>query len=152
MVSAYRDSTMNPVLVPVALGVLVAAATALGLFWRSRQGRIARVAGGTIVRASEIPGVRRFASGATLLQFSTEVCAPCVATRALLGAVASERANVTHVDLDLTNRPDLASRFGIMQTPTTLILDRTGLVRARIGGAPRRDTLGAELDRILVAA
>lgn len=143
---------MNPALVPVALALLVTAATLVGLLWRSRQGRVSRADGSTIVRVGDIPGIRRFASGATLLQFSTEVCAPCVVTHKMLDTVASERPNVAHVDLDLTRRPDLASRFHIMQTPTTLILDRKGVVRARIGGAPRRDTLSAELDRILVAA
>lgn len=143
---------MNPALVPIALALLVAGTTAIGMLWRSRQGRVSRADGSTLVRVRDIPGIRRFASGATLLQFSTEVCAPCAVTRRLLDTVASERPNVTHVDLDLTHRPDLASRFRIMQTPTTLILDRKGVVRARIGGAPRRDALSAELDRILVAA
>jgi thiol-disulfide isomerase/thioredoxin len=143
---------MNPALVVAVLAGLVALATGLGLAWRSQQGRVRRSDGRTVVRVSDVPGVRRFASGATLLQFSTEVCAPCASTRVVLGKVASARRNVSHVDLDVTHRPDLATRFHIMQTPTTLILDRKGVVRARIGGAPRRDDLTAELDRILVAA
>jgi thiol-disulfide isomerase/thioredoxin len=143
---------MNPLLVALALAGLVALATGLGVAWRSQQGRVRHTDGRTIVRVADVPGVRRFASGATLLQFSTEVCAPCASTRVVLGHLASTRRNVAHVDLDVTHRPDLASRFHIMQTPTTLILDRKGVVRARIGGAPRRDDLTAELDRILVAA
>lgn len=141
---------MNPAIVILVLVALVGVATALGLLWRSRQGRITHTNGHTVVRVGDVPGVRRFASGATLLQFSTEVCAPCRVTHAVLGDVASERSNVTHVDLDVTHRPDLASRFHIMQTPTTLILDRKGVVRARIGGAPRREAVRAELDRLLV--
>lgn len=143
---------MNPVLVIAALIALVGVATALGLLWQRGQGRVHRTDGHTVLRATDVPGVRRFAKGATLLQFSTEVCAPCRATAVVLGDVASEHADVTHIDLDLTHRPDLASRFHILQTPTTLILDRKGVVRARIGGAPRRDALKAELERILVAA
>lgn len=144
--------TMNPAFVVIALAALVGASTALGLVWRSRQGRIRQATGHAVVRAGELPGLKRFASGATLLQFSTEVCAPCTVTRRVLGDVAAERNNVTHVDLDLTHRPDLASQFKIMQTPTTLILDDKGVVRARIGGAPQRDAVRAELDRILVFA
>ncbi len=143
---------MNPVLVAPALVALVALATVLGLAWQSQQGRVHRSNGKTVIRASDVPGLRRFASGATLLQFSTEVCAPCRVTHAVLGDVASARPGVAHIDLDVTHRPDLASRFHIMQTPTTLILDRKGVVRARIGGAPKRDSLHAELDRILLAA
>jgi len=140
---------MNALLVIAALGGLVALATVLGLVWRSTQGRVRHTDGRTVVRASDLPGVTRLARGATLLQFSTEVCAPCRATRVVLGDVASGRTDVEHVDLDLTHRPDLASRFNILQTPTTFILDRRGVVRARIGGAPRRDALTLELDRIL---
>jgi len=140
---------MNALLVIAALGGLVALATVLGLVWRSTQGRVRHTDGRTVVRASDLPGVTRLARGATLLQFSTEVCAPCRAARVVLGDVASGRADVEHVDLDLTHRPDLASRYNILQTPTTFILDRRGVVRARIGGAPRRDALTHELDRIL---
>ena len=140
---------MNALLVIAALSGLVALATVLGLVWRSAQGRVRHTDGRTVVRASDLPGVTRLARGATLLQFSTEVCAPCRATRVVLGDVASGRTDVEHVDLDLTHRPDLASRFNILQTPTTFILDRRGVVRARIGGAPRRDALTLELDRIL---
>ena len=149
---AYRGTTMNAALVTSVLVSLVVASTALGLVWRTRQGRIARADGSTVIRVADIPGIPRLGPGATLLQFSTDVCAPCAATHTLLDTLAAERDDVTHIDLDLTARPDLASRFHIMQTPTTLILDRRGAVRARIGGAPRRDLLTAELDRIVVAA
>ncbi len=143
---------MNPVAVVGVLVGLVALATVIGLVWRSQQGRIHHTRGTTTVKVGDVPGMRRFARGATFLQFSTEVCAPCKVTRDVLGAVASEHSNVAHVDVDLTHRPDLASQFHIMQTPTTLILDSKGVVRARIGGAPRRDAVRAELDRILIAA
>jgi len=142
---------MNPALVAAVLVALVGVSTVLGFVWKRGQGRIAHTNGRTVIRASDVPGIRRLSSGATLLQFSTEVCAPCKATHAVLGDVAAQRSNVTHIDLDVTHRPDLASQFKIMQTPTTLILDRKGVVQARIGGAPRREALHAELDRILAS-
>ncbi|MEQ1737854.1 MAG: thioredoxin family protein, partial [Rhodoglobus sp.] len=141
---------MNPALVPVVLLGLVALSTAVGMLWRASQGRVHHVTAGAVVRASDIPGIRRLARGITLLQFSTEICAPCEVTRSILGTIAGERTGVTHIDLDLTHRPDLAARFHIMQTPTTLILDSRGQIRARIGGAPRVEALTAELDRIVV--
>ncbi len=131
---------------------LTAVATVLGVGWRSLQGRVRRTDGSTIVRAVDVPGLRRLPQGATLLQFSTEVCASCTPTRAVLGELASARPGVQHVDLDVTRRPDLATRFRVLQTPTTLILDRKGVVRARIGGAPRRADVAGELDRILEAS
>src|ERR1700709_2291795 len=123
---------MNPVAVFAILIGLVAFATALGLVWKNRTGRLRTVAGGR-VQLPEVP----LAGRATLLQFSTEVCAPCVPARRVLGQIADSTDGVTHVDLDLTPRPDLAAPFNVLQTPPTLILDKTGAIRARIGGAPR---------------
>ncbi|MEO5535634.1 MAG: thioredoxin family protein [Pseudolysinimonas sp.] len=143
---------MNPEAVALALVALVALATVVGIVLRATAGRVRRATDGTVIRARELPGVRGLGRGATLLQFSTEVCAPCTTTRRVLGGVAEAVSGVTHVDLDVTHRPDLASKFHIMSTPTTLILDRRGVVRARIGGAPRTADLRAELDRILAAA
>src|ERR1700709_2562026 len=138
---------MNPVAVFAILIGLVAFATALGLVWKNRTGRLRTVAGGR-VQLPEVP----LAGRATLLQFSTEVCAPCVPTRRVLGQIAESTDGVRHVDLDLTHRPALAERFNVLQTPTTLILDRAGVIRARIGGAPRQADVRAALADILAAA
>ena len=135
----------------VVLG-LVAVSTALGFLWKSQNGRVHHSNGQRVISQRELPKAQRLGSGATLLQFSTEVCAPCRTTHTVLDSLASESKDISHIDLDLTHRPDLARQFNIMQTPTTLILDGKGVVRARIGGAVRRDTVRAELDRILIAA
>jgi thiol-disulfide isomerase/thioredoxin len=137
---------MSPLLNAAILAGLIALATALGLVWKARTGRI-RELRGEIVRLPEVPLHGR----ATLLQFSTEVCAPCVPTRRVLGQIAASTDGVTHVDFDLTHRPDIAARFNVLQTPTTLILDRTGAVRARIGGAPRQADVRNALKTILAA-
>ena len=131
----------------IVVAALVALATALGFGHRALNGRARQLA-----KAVDLPADVVLGRHATLLQFSTEVCSPCRATHTVLDAVASDRDGISHVDLDLTHRPDLASQFNILQTPTTLILDASGTVRARIGGAPQRATVVAELDRILVPA
>jgi thiol-disulfide isomerase/thioredoxin len=137
---------MTPLAVAAILLGLVALATGLGLVWRATTGRVRPLAG-AVVRLPEVPLRGR----ATLLQFSTEVCAPCVPTRRVLGGIAATTDGVSHIDLDLTHRPDIAAKFNVLQTPTTLILDRTGTVRARIGGAPRQADVRAALARILAA-
>ena len=131
----------------VVVTALVALATGLGFAHRALTGRARQV-----TKSIDLPDEVVLGADATLLQFSTEVCSPCRATHTVLDAVASSRNGIRHVDLDLTHRPDLAGQFNILQTPTTLILDATGTVRARIGGAPTRATVLAELDRILIAA
>src|ERR1700712_4615751 len=130
---------------------LVALATALGLVWQSRNGRISAPSRRRSQDAVDLPEVAR-GEKATLLQFSTEVCAPCVPTRRVLGQIADSTDGVSHVDLDLTHRPDIAAQFNVLQTPTTLILDRAGVIRARIGGAPRPADVRAALADILAVA
>lgn len=132
--------------VAIVLAGLVLAATLLGVLHRATQGR-ARTGDARIV---SIEGVS-LGPRATLLQFSTEVCAPCKSTARVLDDLAARTTDVAHIDLDVTHRPDLASRFRVLQTPTTLILDADGAVRARIGGAVRRDVVVTELEKVLAA-
>lgn len=143
---------MNPfAIVGVLLGLLMAS-TAIGLAWRATTGRVRAIVSADVVAIDELDAEAVPGLGATLLQFSTEVCAPCAATRTLLGSLAGQLNGVRHVDIDVTHRPDIANRFNLLQSPTTLILDSRGVVRARIGGAPRPAEVRAELDRILSAA
>ena len=140
---------MTPLVIAGILATLVAVATALGFVWKSQNGRV-RNGNGETIRATDVPA--DLGARATLLQFSSEVCAPCVATHRVLDGVASSSTGVAHLEFDIARHPDLVSRFNILQTPTTLLLDEHGVVRARIGGAARPDTVRAELDRILAAA
>lgn len=139
-----RVTTMSPVQIALTLAGLVAVATVLGLIWRAQNGRVRRATGAH--NAADL--VDELGERATLLQFSTEFCAPCRATSVVLGGIATERADVAHVDIDLTERPEIAARFNILQTPTTLVLDSTGAIRARIGGAARRDSVLAQLSEL----
>ncbi|GAA4146027.1 thioredoxin family protein [Leifsonia shinshuensis] len=135
-----------PLALLVVLG-LVALATAAGLVWRARTGRV-RAARADLVTASDV-GAAGLGSRATLVQFSTAFCAQCPGTARVLAGVARERDGVEHLDVDLTVRPELARRFGVLQTPTTLLLDARGAVRGRIAGAARPDDVRSALDRIL---
>ena len=140
---------MSPALVIAALLGLVALATGLGLVWRAQNGRVRRAGGEITIDARDVAG--SLGATATLLQFSSEVCAPCVSTHRVLGDVAAQTSGVAHLEVDIATRPDLVSRFNILQTPTTLVLDDRGVVRARIGGAARPDAIRAELARIAAA-
>jgi thiol-disulfide isomerase/thioredoxin len=117
---------------------LVAFATVLGMLWRASQGRVRTASG----RVADI----ELGGRATLLQLSTEVCAPCRATAKVLDGLSSD--DIRHIEVDIADRPDLVSRFNVLQTPTTFILDRDGVVRARIGGAVRRELIVAELEKV----
>lgn len=140
---------MDPVAALAVLAAVVALAAAVGLVSRRREGRVRDAAGSPAVSPATLGVDVRFGERATLVQFSTEYCTRCPATRRVLGGIADERPGVAHVDVDLTHRADVARRFGVLQTPTTLIVDRRGAVRARISGAPRPADVSRELDRLL---
>lgn len=124
-----------PIFVAFAItGAVIALAITCGLILRSRDGR--RRSGGHLqVRADDLPGTT-FASAATLVQFSTELCARCPQVRRLLGGIAEEHTGVTHAEIDLTHRSDLATRYHVLQTPTTFLVDASGAVLSRWGGVP----------------
>jgi thiol-disulfide isomerase/thioredoxin len=73
---------------------------------------------------------------ATLVQFSSAFCAPCRATRRVLERLVGTDDGVTHVELDVAERPDLGERFDVTVTPTVLVLDAAGTVVRRAVGAP----------------
>ncbi len=76
---------------------------------------------------------------ATLLQFSSAFCAPCRATRRVLGDVAGLVEGVTHVEVDAEHHLEATRALGILRTPTTVVLDARGIEVARATGAPTRD-------------
>ena len=79
------------------------------------------------------PGAR-----ATLLQFSSAFCAPCRATRRILGEVADIVPGVRHVEVDAEHHLELVRTLGILRTPTTLVLDAEGREFVRAQGVPAK--------------
>ena len=84
---------------------------------------------------------------ATLLQFSSAFCAPCRATRRVLGEVAELVPGVTHVEVDAEHHLDVVRSLRVLRTPTTLILDAEGREVSRASGQPQRDQVLVALDR-----
>lgn len=131
----------------IGLAVLLALTVGVGIFLRWRQGRPRRHIPHEVVDPARL-GAEALGENATLLQFSTEMCARCPGVHRTLAAVADKHEGVRHLDVDLTHRPDIAKHFHVLQTPTTLILDRDGAVQTRFGGAPNREVLELELARL----
>jgi thiol-disulfide isomerase/thioredoxin len=132
----------------LVLGVL-AVAVAAGLLWRSRNGRF--VAARSDAGAARLTGADLGAplgSAATFLQLSSEACAPCRSTAAVLGALAAERPGLAHVEVAAEDRLDLVRRFDVLRTPTVLVLDGAGAVRGRLSGATTRQQAVEALDAL----
>lgn len=133
---------------PLSTALIIAAAllvvaVAAGLLWRGFDGR-RRSGAGRKVRTSDLD-LTALAERTTIVLFSTETCARCPQVRRMLRGIADERDGVEQVDVDLTHRPDLASRYGILQTPTTFLVSPTGDVTARFSGVPRPADIQAAL-------
>ena len=121
-------------LVVVVAAVVVA--TVFGLYRRATDGRARAVAAAPRLAPSDLG--QELGTAATFVQFSSAVCAPCRATRTLLADLVADDPALRHVDVDAEQRLDLVERFGIVRTPTVLLLDGSGTVHRRITGAPRR--------------
>jgi thiol-disulfide isomerase/thioredoxin len=163
---------MGEVWVRVAvLVVVVIAATVGGLVWRARDGRVRPVPGAPASddrlmpdrqtpSRSESPqtgvgapdhapiwdalGVQPGEASVTLVQFSSAFCAPCRATRQVLGGLAEGLPEVRHVEVDAEFHLDAVRALDVRSTPTTLLVDPAGRIAARAVGAPRKaDVLAA---------
>ena len=116
--------------------VVLAGATAFGMAWRRRDGRLAApgpaASGGPQLGAAELG--QPLGPRATLLQFSSEFCAPCRATHQILADVASGAEGVRHVEVDAGERMDLVRLLDVRRTPTVFVLDPDGRVARRGSG------------------
>lgn len=131
--------------------VLVAIATAAGLIWKTRTGTAKKISSGEVINLAEIRAVKdgkpvtEFGERVTFLQFSSEFCSQCAQTARLFHDLETQHSDILHVEVDITDRLDLANKFNILQTPTTLVLDKNGVVTSRIGGAAKPQTIQDEL-------
>ena len=137
----------------ITLIAVLAVVTPLGVAWRRRQGKL-RVAGtGGLAPGMAGPAASAardvltaadlrhdLGAQATLVQFSSAFCAPCRATRQILGEVAAMMDGVHHVELDAESRLDLVRRLNIFATPTVLVLGPDGRSRARRAASRARQT------------
>ena len=130
---------MSPGIALAVSGALLVIATVVGLMLRLLDGR--RRGGGHLRFDPADADADRLGSHATLVQFSTEMCARCPQVRRMLSSYVEDADGLHHLEVDLTHRPDLSARYKVLQTPTTFVVDDSGTVRARFHGVPHRDAL-----------
>lgn len=124
--------------------VTLAVTTVFGLVWQRRTGRLKD-------QKKEVSVDWTFELGkrATLVQFSSAFCAPCRATKRILGEVAGLVDGVAHVEIDAEARLDLVRELNILKTPTVLILDAAGTIVQRAAGQPRKADVIAALGDVI---
>jgi thiol-disulfide isomerase/thioredoxin len=131
---------------------VLAAASAFGVLHKRRSGRV-RVRGrddGKRLDAADLGA--ELGERATLVQFSSAFCAPCRATRRVLGEVAGLVPGVAHVEIDAEAHLDLVRRLDVLKTPTVLVLDAGGRVVRRAVGQPRKADVIAALGEAVAGA
>jgi thiol-disulfide isomerase/thioredoxin len=131
----------------IAVAVL-AVATAGGLVYRARYGRL-RGSTGRAVPAELLDLVDTRPGSVTLLHFSSATCAPCRQVRAVCAQLAGDLPHVQHVEIDAEEHLDAARALDVWRLPTLLVVDGSGQITRRAVGVPDRATLTAAVTEVL---
>ena len=133
-------------LVPIL--IVLALASVYGLWYQRSRGKIRRSHKGPEgALGAEILG-SPLGSRVTLVQFSSAFCTPCRATRILLENVVSTLPDVKYIEIDAEAHLDLVRKLNIHSTPTTLILNSSGIEVGRAVGAPKREQVLSSLESV----
>jgi thiol-disulfide isomerase/thioredoxin len=134
--------------------ILLALSLAAGILLKLSTGRGKRVSTHEIIDLSKLKvkkgksQVKTFGKKATLLQFSTEYCGQCPGVRRQLLEFEEQTAGLLYLDVDITDRLNLAAHFSVSQTPTVFVLDPKGEIKSRISGIPRPGVIQSELKKL----
>ncbi|HMD80058.1 MAG TPA: thioredoxin family protein [Anaerolineales bacterium] len=118
----------------LAIGIIVLGAAA---YWFVNQRLLARAKNNLFTLFKKLP------NKPVIVYFTTPDCVPCKTVqrpaldqiRSLLG----EKLQV--IEIDASERPDLAQRWGVMSVPTTFLLDARGEARYVNNGVARVEKL-----------
>ena len=85
-----------------------------------------------------------------IVYFTTPDCAPCkTIQRPALNRVTQLMGDSLEVvEIDATQRPDLAKQWGVMSVPTTFLLDAGGVARYVNNGVARAEKLMEQLQTL----
>jgi thioredoxin 1 len=126
-----------------ALAVVIIIVGALG-YWFINQRLLLRARNNVSTLFSKLP------NKPVIVYFTTPDCAPCkTVQRPALNQVSKllgEKLQV--IEIDATERPDLAKIWGVMSVPTTFLLDARGEARYVNNGVARAEKLMEQLQTL----
>ena len=125
----------------LALGII-----GLGLFayWCVNQRLLLRAQNNVLSLFSKLP------NKPVIVYFTTPDCVPCKTVQrpalSKLSGLMGDKLEV--VEIDATERPDLAKQWGVMSVPTTFLLDARGDARYVNNGVARIEKLMEQLQTL----
>ena len=125
----------------LALGII-----GLGIFayWCINQRLLLKAKNNALSLFSHLP------NKPVIVYFTTPDCAPCktIQRPALhkLSGLMGDKLQV--IEIDATQRPDLAKQWGVMSVPTTFLLNERGEARYVNNGVARVEKLMAQLQTL----
>ena len=125
----------------LAIGIIGLGAAA---YWLVNHHLLARAKNNVFTLFKKLP------NKPVIVYFTTPDCVPCKTVqrpaldqiRSLLG----EKLQV--VEIDVSERPDLAKRWGVMSVPTTFLLDARGEARYVNNGVARAEKLMEQIQAL----
>ena len=120
------------------LGLILVISTAIGFYYRSKNGVIRKK---RRLHISEAEFAGTYGSRVTILQFSTTFCSQCRAAKSLISDVVKDEKDISYLEIDAESNLALVRKVDVRSTPTTIFLDKGGYEIARATGAPKRDQL-----------
>ena len=116
--------------------------TGLLAYWLFNQRLLTRARSNVFTLFTKLP------NKPVIVYFTTPDCAPCkTVQRPAINRVSQllgEKLEI--VEIDATQRPDLAKIWGVMSVPTTFLLDARGEARFVNNGVTRAEKLMEQLD------
>ncbi|RJP51968.1 MAG: thioredoxin [Anaerolineaceae bacterium] len=124
-----------------ALGIIF---LGVGVYWLANQRLLLRARSNVNALLNPLP------NKPVIVYFTTRDCAPCktVQRPALDALVTLLGEKLQVVEIDATERPDLAKTWGVMSVPTTFLLHSRGQARYVNNGVTRVEKLMEQLQTL----
>ncbi|MEO8356493.1 MAG: thioredoxin family protein [Chloroflexota bacterium] len=125
----------------VAVAIIV---VGLSAYWLINQRLLVRARSNIFTLFNQLP------NKPVIVYFTTPNCAPCkTVQRPALNRVSQLMGeSLQVVEIDATERPDLAKQWGVMSVPTTFLLDARGEARYVNNGVTRAEKLMEQLETL----
>lgn len=133
----------SDILLRSALAIAIIAVGLLG-YWLINQRLLLRAKSNIFTLFEQLP------NKPVIVYFTTPDCAPCkTVQRPALSRVTQLLGDTLEVvEIDATQRPDLAKQWGVMSVPTTFLLDARGEARYVNNGVTRAEKLMEQIETL----